>query len=155
MAAPAAGGGARRESGSGRLGYVVAVLVNLALWYVVNVSPGWQDAPFLTEDFAQVLGILNVSLIAGAVVNAAYLVYDAAWFRSLTQIGLLAISLVVLSRLLVVFPFDLQGDGADWAWAGRVMLVLGLVGTGIGLLAEVGRLGRALAGGSRSGVGRP
>lgn len=148
-AQPAADG-ARRRGGT-RLGYVVAVLVNLALWYLVNVRPGWQEIPFLTEDFTQVLDVLNLSLLAGAVANAAYLGYDAAWFRSLTQIGLLGISLVVLYRMLVVFPFDLQGEGTDWAWAARVLLVLGLVGTGIGLLAEAGRLVRALAGGGRGG----
>lgn len=137
------------RSAGRRAGYVVAVLVNLALYYLVNVWPGWQELPFLTGEFPQVLGVLNLSLLAGAAVNAVYLAYDAAWFKSLTQLGLLAISLVVLYRMLVVFPFDLEWGSTDWAWAGRALLVLALIGTGIGVLAEVGRLVRALAGGPR------
>ena len=47
-----------------RAGYVVSVLVNIALLYVVNGWPGWEAVPFLTQDTQQVMGLVNASIVA-------------------------------------------------------------------------------------------
>lgn len=129
-----------------RVGYLVAVAVDLVLLWLVNGWPGWQAVPFLTDDFTRVLGVLNLSLTAGAVANATYLVVDPAWYRALTQAGLDGISVVVLARLLAVFPFDVQTSAHDWTPWLRALLVLGLVGTAIAVVVELVRFVRAVLG---------
>ena len=42
-----------------RAGYAVAIAVNLVLLYLVNVAPGWQAVPFLTESTTEVLNSHN------------------------------------------------------------------------------------------------
>lgn len=72
---------------SRKAGYLVAVVVNAILLVLVNARPGWRVLPFLTQDFVGVLWLVNLSLVASAGVNLAYMRYDAAWFRSTCQVA--------------------------------------------------------------------
>ena len=63
-----------------RGGYVVSVVVNVVLLYVINVGPGWQQLQFLTAGFADVLAIVNLSMLATLVVNVVQIFYDPQWF---------------------------------------------------------------------------
>ncbi|MGA8041145.1 MAG: hypothetical protein WCA93_13655, partial [Acidimicrobiia bacterium] len=51
-----------------------------------------------------------------------------------------AISIVVLARMLQVFPFDFSGTAFDWSMVTRAVLILALVGTAIGVLVELFRV---------------
>ena len=75
-----------------RSGYVVAIAVNVFMLYVANNLLAWDVLPFLTPDFGKVLWLIDISLIATILINALYLAYDHAWFRSFSQIALIAIS---------------------------------------------------------------
>lgn len=119
-----------------RFGYLVAVAVNLVLLFVVNNLLAWGVLPWLTDDFEQVLPILNVSLLATIVVSLVYVWFDPAWFKSLTQIGLSVISLVVTVRLFRVFPFDFSPYDFGWETITRVVLILVMIGITIGIIAE-------------------
>ncbi len=123
-----------------RFGYFVAVLVNVAMLIVVNNLLAWDILPFLTDNFERVIPIINVSLGAGILVNLLYLFADPAWFKSLTQIGLLGISMAVTVRLYQVFPFDFSAYEFNWETTGRVLLILAMVGVGIGIIAEFVKL---------------
>ena len=125
-----------------RFGYMVAILVNVALLIAANNLLAWDIFPFLTNDFERVLPILNVSLGAAIAVNLIYLGFDAAWFKSLTQIGLLAISLVVTVRLYQVFPFDFSAYDFGWKSVAEWALILAIVAVGIGVAAELIRLAK-------------
>ena len=114
-----------------RFGYLVAVLVNAVLLVLINVAPGWEAVSFLTAEFSQVVGVLNLSLVAAALVNLLWVGYDPPWARSAGQVLLSGIGLVVLLQLLDTFPFDFSG----WAFD-----------TVIGLLVEAVRLVRILVG---------
>lgn len=127
-----------------RSGYVVAIVLNLALLFVANNLLGWDLIPFLTGDFARVLWILNVSLLAKIAVNLAHLWYDPAWFKSVCQICLGGISMLVSIRMLQVFPFDFTGSGFDWEPVARFVLILGVIAVGIGIVVEVVKLVRIL-----------
>ena len=72
---------------SRRAGYAVAVLINTALLLLVNVSPGCLAHPFLTDDFATVLPVVNLSLVVALLVNAVQLVTDPAWLVALGQMS--------------------------------------------------------------------
>lgn len=123
-----------------RFGYVVAILVNIAMWYVIYVWPGWEAVPFLTEDTRQVLGLVSLSLAANIVANVVYLVLRRPWVEPLGNMLTTAIGLVALVRFLQVFPFDFGIATVDWATVTRVLLILGIVGAAIGIVVQFARL---------------
>ncbi|HSK06591.1 MAG TPA: hypothetical protein VK990_03655 [Acidimicrobiia bacterium] len=122
----------------------MAILFNLAFLFVANNLLGWDLIPFLTGDFARVLWIVNLSILATIVANLAYLWYDPAWFKSVCQICLGGISMLVSIRMLQVFPFDFSGSQFDWEPVARFLLILGVVAVGIGIVVEVVKLIRSL-----------
>ena len=126
-----------------RGGYVVSVVVNLVLLYVINVGPGWQRLPFLTDDFADVLVIVNLSMLATLLVNVVQIFYDPQWFVALGQLVLSAIALVVAIRLLEVWPFDFSAYSFNWDALTRVILWIAVVGSIAGMIASVVRIARS------------
>jgi len=134
-----------------KVGYLVAVLVNGAMLVFVNVRPGWQELSFLTEDFAGILWLINLSMVAGAVVNVVYLWYDPAWFKSVCQVGVSAIGLTAAIRMLRVFPFDFSAYSFNWATLTRLLLVLAVFGSVVAIMVELVRLAhRGISAGVRS-----
>lgn len=133
----------RRNAGSRRIGYLVGAAVDGVLLYLINVRPGWQALGFLTEDTPDVLGLVNLSLALGLVVYLVYVLHDPPWTRALGDLVTAAVSMAVLVRVWQVFPFEFTGS-FDWATLSRVVLVLAMIGTGVGLLVAVGRLVRAV-----------
>jgi hypothetical protein len=125
-----------------KVGYLVAVIVNVTIWVVVNVRPGWRELPFLTEDFLDVLWLVNLSLVTSAVVNLAYLFYDPAWFKSVSQIGLLAIGMAASIRTWQFFPFDFSSYMFPWDAMARVLLGLAIFGSFVAIVVELVRLAR-------------
>jgi hypothetical protein len=128
-----------------RFGYMVAIVVNVFLLIAANNLLAWDILPFLTNDFERVLPILNVSLGAAIAVNLIYLGFDAAWFKALTQIGLLVISLAATIRLYQVFPFDFSAYEFGWESVAEWALILAMVGVGIGVVAELVKLAKGNA----------
>ena len=126
----------RASRSTRRFGYLVAVAVNLVLLYVVNNLLAWDVLPWLTDDFEQVLPILNLSLLATMVINVVYVWFDPRWFKSLTQIGLSVISLIAAVRLFRVFPFDFSPYEFGWATLTRFVLIIVMIGITIGVIAE-------------------
>jgi len=138
----------RRPSlGTRRVGYVVSVLVNAILLFLVNVSPGWEILPFLTPDFALVLGLVSLSLAAGIAVNLLFLAADPPWVVSLGNLTTTGVGLAAMIRLWQVFPLDLP---AGWTTVARVLLVVGIVGSVIGLVVNAVTLVRSAVASGRS-----
>jgi hypothetical protein len=133
-----------------RVGYAIAIAVNLLMLYLINVRPGWAAVPFLTDDTVEVLYLVNLSLIVSASVNVLYLGYDARWFVALGGLATTGVGLVVLARIWRVFPFAFS-PGPDWALAARVLLVLAIVGSVIALIVQSVQLVAGLRG---AGEGR-
>jgi hypothetical protein len=134
----------RPPQGARRFGYALSAGINLALLWVVNISPGWGIVPFLTDDFARVVGVVNASLLVGVVSNLVYLAADPVWLRRLGDAITAAFALVVLLQLVTVFPFDLGTVWSGWETVLRTGLALACVGTGIGVIANLAQLLRAL-----------
>lgn len=125
-----------------KVGYFVAAIVDGVLLYVVNNLLEWEWPSFLTDDFSRVLTILNVSLVASLLVNLAWIVADPVWFKSTSQIGLNAISMVVTIRMWQVFPFDFTPYDFPWETLARITLVAGMVGLVVGSIVELVKLAR-------------
>jgi hypothetical protein len=133
----------RRTAGT-TSGYVAAIIVNAIILALVNSDALWRWLTFVTDDITRVLPLIELSLVASIVANLAYLVYDAQWFKSLTQVGVLSINVLATVRLLEVFPFDFPADGIAWATGARILLIVALVGAGIGIVVEIVRFFGAL-----------
>lgn len=124
-----------------RVGYLVAILVNAAVLLALVRWPGWESVPFLSSDTDQVLGVVTASLVAGIVANGVYLVVDPARLRALGEIVTTAVGLAAVVRIWQVFPFSFSGD-LPWATIVRVLLVLAMVGSVVGMGVSLARLVR-------------
>ena len=118
-----------------RFGYVVAVLVNAALLYLVNGWPGWDAVPFLTADTRLVIGLVNASILVNLAANVVYVVRDPPWLKALGDVLTTTVGLVALLRIWQVFPFDFASSSFDWALVVRVLLGVAIVGSAIGIVA--------------------
>jgi hypothetical protein len=125
-----------------KVGYAVAIACNIALLVIANNILDWGWLPWLTEEFRQVLPVMNVSLGASIAANIVYLVYDPPGFKATAELGLLIISLIVTIRFLQVFPFDFTAYEFGWGTLARWLLVLAIVGICIGMLVQVVQLVR-------------
>lgn len=135
-----------RGSGAGRrFGYLVAIAINVVLIYLVNVSPGWASVSWLTPATTEIVPILNVSLTAGIVVNALFILADPPWFKALGDTVTCAVAVVVTGRLLQVFPFDFTAYSVDWATVVRVGLVVVLIAVALATVVNIVRFFVALA----------
>lgn len=140
---PAVGGtggeptGTRRSSRAlRRTGYVISMLCNAALLYLINVTPGWEAWSWLTSDAGEVVGVVNASLLLSIAVNLGFVVNDHPRLKSLGDAITAAVAFVVLLTIWQAFPFDF-GDGRDWTGLVRTVLAVGMVGTAIGTIAAV------------------
>lgn len=131
---------------STRSGSVGSVIVNALLLWGINIWPGWQVVPFLTDGMTRVLDLINVSLIAGIIVNLVFVLVRNRAVMALGNLVVLGIGLAAVIRMWEVFPFDFGNSWSGWPVLVRVFLVLGIVGSIIGAVAEVVNLFRGLAG---------
>jgi len=134
-----------RSAGSRRGGYAAAVVVNALILYGLNVEPGWQAVPFLTDGFSAVLALVNLSIVANLLVNLVQIAFDPPWLVATGRLLLATISLVVSLQLLAVFPFDFAAQGVDWATVTRILLWIGVSGSVVGMLVAVVQIVRAVA----------
>jgi len=126
-----------------RVGYVVAIAVNVAFLVIVNNVLEWGWFSWLTEELEDVLPIINVSLVASIIVNAVYVGYDASWFKALAELGLAVISLIVTIRLLQVFPFDFSTYEFGWGTLTRWLLGVAIFGICVAMIVQLTQLARA------------
>ena len=128
-----------------RAGYAVAMTVNLVLLFLVNVAPGWQAVPFLTESTTEVLLLVNLSMAAAVAANAVYSVFDPAWMRALGDAVTTSVGLASLVRIWQVFPFDFDTTSVPWDVVARWVIGLGIFGCVVAIIVALVRLTRALA----------
>jgi hypothetical protein len=123
-----------------RVGYAIAVLVNLVMLVITHNILDWGWLPFLTGEFAQVVPWISLGLVATIVANAVYQFNDTPMVKSTGQIGVNLISVFVTYQIWQVFPFDFSAYQFNWAALVRVLLVLAIVGAGAGMLTEAIKL---------------
>ena len=127
-----------------RAGYAVAMTVNLVLLFLVNVTPGWQAVPFLTENTTDVLLLVNLSMGAAVVANAVYSVLDPPWVRALGDAVTTSVGLASLVRIWQVFPFEFDTSSVPWDLVARWVLGIGIFGCVVAIIVALVRFVRAL-----------
>jgi hypothetical protein len=127
----------RPSAAARRTGYVFAVLVNAALLLGINVWPEWDVLPFLSNDFSQVLVLVNVTLVVSVVANVVYLFKDTTRVKSLGDVVTLSVGLAAMVQIWQVFPFDFGGSTFDWSLVFRIFLGLGIVGSAIAIVVAL------------------
>ncbi|MEN8235170.1 MAG: hypothetical protein ABFR89_09645 [Actinomycetota bacterium] len=128
-----------------RVGYTVAVIVNVVLFVIVINLLDWGWIPFLTEEFEDLLPIIILSVGVSAVVNFLWIFYDAKWFRATGQIIDNVTSLLVVIATYKVFPFDFSPYRINWEAIVKVVIILTAFALVIATIAEVVKLVRSLA----------
>jgi hypothetical protein len=126
--------GQRRSRGSRRSGNLVSILINGLLIYLLDAHPGWRAVPFLTPATTQVIGLFTLTLAAGIAANVVYFIADPPRLRACGDLITLTIWLITALRIWQVFPFAFHGSIAFWAVIVQVFLIIGIVGTCIGLV---------------------
>lgn len=128
-----------KEAGR-RFGYGVAVIVNLVMLVAVQFILDWGWLPFLTDEFRGLIPWISLSLLVSIVANLVYQFNDSTIVKSTGQILVNLVSLFVTYQIYLVFPFDFSAYTFNWEVALRILLILTIVGTGIGVLTETIKL---------------
>lgn len=126
-------------------GYLFTAVLMGVVWFAANVWPGWEAVPFLSDEVPLVLGLVNLSLLATAVVNLVYVAADPPWLTAAGELVLSVISLAVAWQVAAVFPVDFTGLGYDLTTLARIAVVLALVGSAIAVLVNLVNLGREVS----------
>lgn len=121
-----------------RGGYVGSLLVSVIMLVLVNGWPGWEAVPFLTDRTVLVIGAVNASIISRAAADLVNIVLDLPRVRALGDIVSIGFGLAAIVQVWQVFPLDVIGTA--WETVARVLLVIGFVGSGIGILEALSRL---------------
>lgn len=123
-----------------RLGYLIAIGVNIGLLVgAVNILD-WGWLPFLTADFEQVVPWIAASLLVAAAAYFVYLFDDHPVVKSIGEIITNAVAIRATLELLGVFPFDFSRYSFDWAMLMRLGLILAIVGSGVAIVVAALRL---------------
>lgn len=135
-----------------RVGYFVAFVLTLGLMWVANRLLVWEWPSWLTEDFAEVLPILNLSLGTSALVYLVWIAWDSPLVKLACDLITLTLSIAVGIAMWNVFPFDFSSYEFDWAALTRWVIAVSLLLSGIGWVAKLVQLVTAAVFG-RSGPG--
>ena len=74
----------KMPSSARQFGYIVSIFVNILFIYIVNNLLNWNVSLF-TEDFAQCLWAINLSLGVTIFINFIFIFFDRKWFKNLMQ----------------------------------------------------------------------
>ena len=130
-----------QRSGSARrvgraVGHAIAAIFNGLFLYLINVWPGWEILPFLTEDTTRVVGLVNASLIVSLALHLVRVVWAPPRMNALADTVDAVFAVAVVVRLLQVFPLDVP-DGGAAELAIRTVLVIVAVGSSIGVVLNL------------------
>jgi hypothetical protein len=123
-----------------KLGYAVAVGVNLIMLVVALNILEWGWLGFLTSEFEKVLPWVSLTLVASIIANLVYQFDDGPVVRSSGEMVTNLISIFATYRVFRVFPFDFSGYQFNWAPVTRAVLILAMAGAGVGMIAALIRL---------------
>lgn len=121
-----------------RFGYVIAVVINIVMFYVVNNLLNW-DLQFVKASWLNVIGIFNLSIILNIVIYFLYIGYDKRMFYFGGKFVLDIMSILVMYQLFIIMPFDFNGL-YELGWLNNIfpiIMIIGIIGTIIGSVVRI------------------
>lgn len=148
---------ARRARADSVAGYSVAIFFNVALliffsffhryvaWYSTDPDGTITRLPLLTADYFTFLPILVAAFLITIVAYIVLITYDPYWLRETLQIALAVIGIVVITNLMLIFPFDFSVIPDNYVanimpGVATAIFVLIAVGLGVGALVRLIKL---------------
>ena len=128
-----------------RVGYAIAVAVNVVLLLLTLVWPGWEVVPFLTPATVEVIPLFVASLVVGMAVNLLNLITDSRALWSVGEIIGSAVTIAVAVRVWQVFPFDFGSSMFDWTPIVRLVIALAIFGCVVAILVHIVSLVRMVS----------
>jgi len=124
------------NKGNRKVGYAVAVLVNAVMIWVADSITSW-GIPFITDSFTAVQWAFNLSFLAAIIGNLLLILHDPKWFHGFVRLVMNSFGFVVALTVFFIFPFDFSAyTSFNWAGLAKILLVIGLVGSAIGIVVE-------------------
>jgi hypothetical protein len=99
----------KMPSSARQFGYIVSIFVNILLIFIANNLLNW-NVPFLTQDFAQCLWAVNLSLGVTIFINFIFIFFDRRWFKNLMQVFGNVLGFISGYIFLRVFPLNLTDN---------------------------------------------
>lgn len=123
-----------------RFGYLTAAAVNVVMLWISHQLLDWEWPGFLTPEFNDVLPIITISFVASIAANVVYTWNDRWPMKPLGELATTIIGLMAALRIWQVFPVEFTGT--DWSWLIRVVLIVAMVGSAVGILAQLVNLAK-------------
>lgn len=126
--------------------YVAAVIANIAVLVFMNTVMLWQQSTrgVILESWVAILWAVDLSLLVQIVGNLLLSFYRPAWLSALAQALFSALGVLGLIVFYAVFPLDFSRIVGPWLnTLLRIVLIVGMVGSGIGFIVYLVRLFRA------------
>jgi hypothetical protein len=120
-----------------------AVIGNIIALVAINLYPLWRPltAGVVTEGWTRILWAADLSLLAQIGGNLILLFWRPRWLRYLFELVFSAAGLLSVAVFFAVFPLDFSRVVGDWLnTLTRVILILGMLGTAIGVVVNLVRL---------------
>jgi hypothetical protein len=117
--------------------HLAGALVDITLLVLINVSPGWRAVPVLTEEAADVVVAVDITLAVALVVNLFCLIRPRRLATAAGDVISTAAGLAALIRTIQVFPFAFTSSTTDWTTVARMTLISIVVVVSIALLVQV------------------
>jgi hypothetical protein len=92
-----------KEKSVKRSGYIISIIINLILLYIVNNILHW-NLSFIAPTFNQVIWALNIAIGVSIFVNILFIIYNPKWFRYLMIVVVNIFRLIAVYTFYKVFP---------------------------------------------------
>jgi hypothetical protein len=136
---------ATRERPNRTINYILGGIFDGILLWVLYQLPRW-NIPVITDAYPAILWAVTLSLTVQIVFYVVLVLFHPLWLHYLGQVAFSVFSVIALSVVIEVFPFDFSDLVDPWLnTALRIFLIVILVGTVISGVVNLVRFLRALA----------
>lgn len=125
--------------------YVVAVVANAVVLWLVNKAPDW-NLRFLTDSYPAVLWALNLSILVQLVGNAFLVFFHPRFFHYFAQAVFNVVTVLATVILVSVYPLDFSFLAGIIDTIVRIVLIIAAVGAAISAIVNLFRAIGSLVG---------
>jgi hypothetical protein len=130
----------RPGKGARIFGYIVAIIINLAILFVVNNLLNW-NVSFVTGELNDSIYYISLSIIITSIANFIFIFYDGERFKNGVEIFSNIFSFIAAYMMFMNYPFDLNVIfNFNIDLIAQACLVLAMVGIAIATVVNFVRI---------------